>query len=411
MPELRRLLAPDVAPLREGRARRLIGSEFASLIGDGMVLTAMPFAVVAIGGGALEISVVLAAQGVGLAGTVLLGGVVGDRFARRRVMVFADVLRLVPQAIVAALLLTGNASLWQLVAAQVVHGIGTGLFMPASVAIVPDAVSGPLVQPTNALKQVGRAVASAAGPALGAVACVIVGPGLALGADAATFAASAILLAGIPALRREPTVERGWLAELREGWAAFRARPWMQSVTVQFTVVNALVLAPFYVFAPVTAEDSLGGVGGWAFLLSALAIGETAGGFLATRWRPRRPLVVATVVFAVWVAPLILLAIVAPLPLIAVALVAAGFGQAVFAALWETTLQSHVGEAERSRLSSFEMFGSLAFVPFGFVIGGVVEQTVGAGAGLLGGAVLLAVSAAIVAALPSVRGLRAVEFD
>ena len=142
---------PDLSPLREGRARRLIGSEFASLIGDGMVLTAMPFAVVAIGGGALEISVVLAAQGVGLAGTVLFGGVVGDRFARRRVMVFADVLRFVPQGIVAVLLLTGNASLWQLVAAQVVHGIGTGLFMPASVAIVPDAVSGPMVQPVSSM--------------------------------------------------------------------------------------------------------------------------------------------------------------------------------------------------------------------------------------------------------------------
>jgi len=396
--------------MRESRARRLIGSEFASLIGDGMVFTAMPFAVLAVGGGALEISVVLGAQGLGLAGTVLFGGVVGDRFARRSVMVFADVLRLVPQAVVATLLVAGHASFGQLVATQLVHGIGTGLFMPASVAIVPDAVRGELVQPTNALKQVARAIASALGPALGAGACAVVGPGLALGADAATFGVSAVLLAGIPARRREPS-GTGWLDELREGWAEFRLRRWMQSVTVQFTVVNALVLAPFFVFAPITAQERLGGVAGWGLLLTALAVGEAGGGFLATRWRPERPLVAATAAFAVWVVPLLLLAVLAPLPLIGVALIAAGFGQAVFAVLWETTVQSQVGEAERSRLSSFEMFGSLAFVPFGFVVGGLVEQTIGAGAGLIGGAILLGTSAAVVVALPSVRSLKAVDFD
>ena len=360
--------------------------------------------------GGLGISVVLGAQGLGLAGMVLLGGVVGDRFPRRSVMVFADGLRLVSQGVVAVLLIVGEASVWQLVVAQLVHGIGTGLFMPASVAIVPDAVAGELVQATNALKQVARAIASALGPALGAGACAVVGPGLALGADAVTFGASALLLSGIPARRRKPS-GKGWLDELREGWAAFRLRRWMQSVTVQFTVVNALVLAPFFVFGPIRAEETLGGVAGWGLLLTALAVGEVVGGFVAARWRPERPLVAGTAVFGVWVLPLILLAALAPLPLVALALIGAGFGQAVFAVLWETTVQSQVGEAERSRLSSFEMFGSLAFVPFGFVVGGIVEQTMGAGVGLIGGAILLGASATLVVALPSVRSLKAVDFD
>lgn len=141
--------------LRERAVRLVVGADLASLVGTFMVLAAMPFAVLSIGGSAVWVAAVLAAQGLSLAAFLPIGGVLGDRFPRKSVMIAADLLRLGSQAVLAVLLLTGSASLWQLVAAQVIHGIGTGLFMPAASAIVPDAVRGEAVWTIPGLTETG----------------------------------------------------------------------------------------------------------------------------------------------------------------------------------------------------------------------------------------------------------------
>jgi MFS family permease len=396
----------NLAPLRDREARRLIGAEFASLTGDGMVLTAMPIAVLSIGGNGFQLALALAAQAAGVAAMLPIAGVVGDRLPRRGVMVRADLLRFFPQIAIAVLLLTGDASYWHLLLAQVIHGIGTGLFMPASLAIVIETVGEERAAATNGLKQVGRAVAMIGAPAFGASACAIVGPGLAMAVDAGTFAASAALLRGLPVRAPRVGETTGFRRELRDGWRAWRSIPWLQVVTVQYTIVNALVAAPFYIFAPISAEGHFGGVDGWAFLLICLAAGEVIGGVGATSWRPFRPLVAGTVAMAVWMVPLVLLAILAPLPVVGFAMLAAGVGQGVFVPVWETTLQDQVEGETLARLSSFDMFGSLVFVPVGFAAGGIAEETIGATPGLLGAAGLLLVLSAVVLAFPCVRQLQ-----
>jgi MFS family permease len=407
-------LRSDAGALRDGRVRRLVGADLSSLTGDFMVLAAMPFAVLSIGGSGSQVGLALAAQGAGLALALPVGGVLGDRFARRSVMVGADALRFVSQGLIAILLITGEASYWQLIVGQLVHGTGTGFYMPSSTSIVPDVVVAGAVQPTNGLKTVARAIAGAGGPALGALAIAVLEPGVVLGADAVTFLVSAFLLSGLPGWTgRVATSQRSFVAELRaslaelgEGWREFRALRWMRSVTAQFAAVNALVIAPFFVFGPTLSAESLGGAGAWALILTALALGEFLGGAAAISLHPARPLVTAIVAFLAWVPALLLLSVLAPVPVIAGAAVFAGVGQAIFAVLWETTVQTHVAEGQRSRLSSLEQFGSLALVPFGFAIGGWMLEAIGAVPSMIGGAAFLAGASVLVIALPSVRQIR-----
>lgn len=176
-------------------------------------------------------------------------------------------------------------------------------------------------------------------------------------------------------------------------------------MTVEFTLINALVIAPFYVLGPVVAEASFGGADGWAVMLGALAIGQFIGGIRTMGWRPQRPLVAAALLFTLWSIPLALLGGQAPLALIALGTAAAGAGQAAFAVLWDTTLQNKVAPGQRSRLSSFDQLGSLSFVPLGFLLGGWVEETIGARAAFVGGAVFLLVSLAVVITLPWIRSV------
>jgi predicted MFS family arabinose efflux permease len=380
-----------------------------------MVLAAMPFAVLSIGGSPGWVAGVLAAQGLSLAFFLPVGGVLGDRFARKSVMVAADLLRLGSQSIIAVLLLTGNASLWLLVVAQVVHGIGTGIFMPSASAVVPDAVRGDSVQGTNALKVMVGSVAMALGPAAGAAAVALTGAGLAMAADGATFAVSAILLSGLVVSEKASDLGaavgflaglRRWGEELRSGWREFWTLRWIRWMTLQFTLVNAVVIAPFYVFGPTAAEKWFDGAGSWALILVGLGLGEFIGAVAGLKWRPTRPLVAATLVFCLWAIPLIVLANQAPLLFVVAATGVGGIGIATFVVLWETTVQTHVRFEARSRVSSFEQFGSLAFVPLGFLLGGWLQEGIGTSAGLHLGAVVLIFASGAVLLAPSVRRLR-----
>src|SRR5439155_11102124 len=135
----------------------------------------------------------LSIVGIGMALPMVLlllpGGVVSDRYDRRRVMLWADGVRAAAVAALAALVLVGGLRFWELVALVAVYGIGTAFFTPAFEAIVPDLLPSSDLPAANSLDQFVRPIAlRLAGPMVGG-ALVAAGPGLAFAVDAATFAA------------------------------------------------------------------------------------------------------------------------------------------------------------------------------------------------------------------------------
>ena len=85
---------------------------------------------------------------------------------------------------------------------------------------------------------------------------VAVGPGWAIGIDAATFGISAVLVL----TSRAPRTGRGAgrtapLSELREGWQEFRSRQWVWVIVAQFALVNLCFSPCVYVLGPVVAKQ------------------------------------------------------------------------------------------------------------------------------------------------------------
>jgi MFS family permease len=400
----------DLSPLREGQLRRLVLAQLTSTAGDFMVLAALPFAVFSIGGSVGQVGIALAAQAVVLASLLIVGGIVGDRLPRRSVVVGADLLRFASQGVVAVLLISGGAEFWQLLCAQAVLGAGTAFFMPAMNGLVAQAVPLERLQQANALRGMTSSSAGVIGPALAAAVLAASGPGWAFAVDALSFLISAALLARLRLSAQDPPDrERSVISDLIEGWTEFRRRTWVWVVVAEFALLNTFVFAPFFVFGPTVAMESLGGPGAWAGILAAMGLGELAGGLVALSWRPARPLLAATLAMGLWTAPLLLLAILAPVGLVAVGAAAAGFSLAVFGALWETTLQAHIPANLRSRLSSYDLLGSLGLLPVGYLLGALVQDGVGAEPGLIAAAGIIAVATFIVVAVPSVRELKRVE--
>lgn len=391
---------------------RLVQAQFASGVGRFMVLAAMPFAVFSIGGSTGQVGIALACEAGVYVSLLVVGGVVGDRVPRRSVLVAADLLRFGSQGTVAVLLILGDAAFWQFLVAQVLSGAGAAFFSPTMTGFVRDVAPEEGLQKVNGLRKMADAAAAIAGPALAALLVAGAGPGWAFGIDALTFLVSAVLLIGV---RARPDAVAGrargeggfsMAASIREGWAEFRSRTWLWAVVLEFAVVNALVIAPFFVLGPGMAASAVGGAPGWAIILCALAAGEAMGGVIGLIWRPARPLVAASLAATLWAPPLLALAILAPMPLVAVAALVGGAGNALFGVLWETTLQGHVPARRLSRVMSYDELGSSGVLPVGYVVGGATVGVFGPSVALVGGVAVLLVATTAVLAVPSVRALR-----
>jgi len=379
----------------------VFGAALASELGDGVIPVALAFAVLDLTGSPTDLGIVLGARTLALVAALLIGGVLADRIGQRAVMIGADLVRLAGQATIGVLLVTHAGTVWEIAASQALLGAASGFFNPASSGLLP-AVAGEHLQEANALRGMAMAGGNIIGPLLGAALVLAAGPGEALLLDAASYGVSALLLSRVTVQRREAVAARSFLSELREGFAEVRSRTWVWTTVVTASLSNALA-ASFPVLGAVVAKRELGGAGAWGAILTAQAVGFLIGGTTLLRLKPRRPLLVGTLACATAGLPPVLLAAPAPVALIAVAAGLAGIGAMVFNTLWETTLQQHVPVQARSRVSSYDWFGSLAIQPLGYVLIGPLAGAVGVSTALY---VCGALEFALVVALASVRDVR-----
>jgi hypothetical protein len=84
----------------------------------------------------------------------------------------------------------------------------------------------------------------------------------------------------------------------------------------------------------------------------------------------------------------------------------AGFGFEIFNVLWNTALHTHVDPTALSRVSAYDVVGSLALVPLGEVLAGFSVEAFGAPFTLLLAAAAIVLPTAAVLFVPEVRHLR-----
>jgi hypothetical protein len=174
---------------------------------------------------------------------------------------------------------------------------------------------------------------------------------------------------------------RSFVADLREGWDAFRSRTWLWSFVAWFSFGN-LLFGCWQVVGPLVAQRDLGGAGPWGLIIAASGAGGVVGGLLALRARPRRPLLFAALGLSIFFVPLALLALRLPAPLIALGAVTSEIGMVLAISVWESTMQRHVEPEALSRVSAYDWFGSLAFLPVGLAVWGPVAEAIGYGSAL-----------------------------
>ncbi|OON77357.1 MFS transporter [Streptomyces tsukubensis] len=376
-------------------------------LGSQGALIAAAFAVLESGGDGGDVGLVAAARTLPLVLFLLIGGAVADRLPRHRVMVAANALNCVSQAVFAALVLAGEARLWQMMLLAALGGTGQAFFSPASEGMLLSTVDGEQAGQAFALYRMAMNGAGIGGAALGGALIAIVGPGWVLAVDAAAFALAGGLRAFLDVRHIRPREPGGgMLADLREGWREVTGRSWLWAVILQFAVVNAVVGAAEAVFGPLVARESLGGPGPWGFALAAFGAGTVGGAVVMMRWKPRRLLLAGTLC----VFPLALPSAALALPLhvapLTVVMFFCGVSVEVFGVSWMTALHQEIPEEKFSRVSAYDWLGSLAMLPLATALAGPVESSFGISPALWGCSALVVLLTAAVLLVPDVRNLR-----
>ncbi|MGN6797793.1 MAG: MFS transporter [Gaiellaceae bacterium] len=390
--------------LRERNVRLLVVSGAADALGNNMAAVALAFAVLQIGSTA-DLGYVFLAREIPMVIFLLAGGVWADRVSRQGLLVFGKFASGSAQAMTAALFLTHHATVWRVAVLQVVFGVSSAFTRPASTGLIAQAVTHAHLQEANALLDLSRSTLQVVGPALGGLIVATSKPGWALAVDAASF----FVVAALPLLLHIPSSERParnrMLHELREGWTEFTARTWLWTMVASFGLFQLTLFPALLVLGPSVAKAHLGGAKSWGLILAFQGVGSILGGLSALRLRPRRPLVVASLLCVPIALVLALLGAAAPVPLLCAAGLVASWGLTCGDIIWFTTFQLQVPDHLMSRLSSFDWFGSVALNPLGYALVGPLANTLGVATTLYCAAGLNALISVAVAVSPAVRGL------
>jgi MFS family permease len=398
-------LPAALGPLESRDFRRYFAASVTNAVGGWASMVALSFGVLG-RGSATDLGLVFLAREIPLVVFVLAGGVWADRWSRRSILVWTNVLACGAQGLTAAALLAG----WPLgviAAAQIVGGGAQAFSRPASTGFIQELVPTEQLHQANGLNSLSWSSVSFIGAGIGAVLVEGVGPGWALAVDAATYGGAALLLAGIRhGARTRPNAETSPLADLRDGWRAFRSYSWVVAMVISFGIYQLTLFPALEVLGPLVAKNHLGGAGAWAVILIAGAVGSLVAGVANLHATPRRPLVVTIAGSSLIAVQLALLGVVAPVWVIAAAAFVGSVGLVLSDNVWFTTLQANIPEDQLGRISSFDWLGSIALNPIGYALVGPLAAATSVRAVLIGSAAIMAGSSAAVAAVPSVRELR-----
>ncbi|HEU5348412.1 MAG TPA: MFS transporter [Ktedonobacterales bacterium] len=406
---------PDSTPRHQGWRggllrvrdfRLLLAGQMVSTVGDMFYAVALPWFVLSSGGSPRDLGIVLAAYGIPRAGSVLLGGSLSDRMQPRRMMLVADIARAVLVGALAAIALLDMHTLWILCAIAAPLGAFEGIFLPASMAILPSILSDDELQAGNSINMATVQVSTLAGPSVGGVIVAAVRSGVAFAIDAATFVVSALALAGMrgtraamptpgiaadtenddtpaTAMPTETAANGATLAptepEPKTFWALLRTSRLLQTGLAVSIVANLAFGGLVEVALPDLAHGPLhAGATGFGLMLSTFGAGALAGSLIGGTMGklPRRALIALLLSLAqgIFVA---ITPFTGGLAGAAITMGVWGLFNAMSNVLLITLLQQQMPRALIGRIMGAFMFANFGLYPISVAVGGVVVDHFG----------------------------------
>jgi MFS family permease len=399
-------LAPSARPVRLGALRhrdfRLFWiGQLISQIGTWMQSVGQAWLVLELTQSPLQLGFVSALQFTPILLLSPVGGVLSDRFAKRRVLLISQTAMQLQAFVLAALVWSGRIQYWHVAVLALIYGLGRAIDIPARQSYITDLVGRSDLANAVALNSVVMNGARIVGPAVAGLLIAAFGVALAFFLNGVSFVA---VLVALVAIRTEGRPDAGRLG-IREGVLgalSYAAATPPVAFTLGLMVVVSLLVLNFNVVVPLVARDVLNqGAHGFGLLMSALGAGAVAGAFgVALFRRGQPPLAFLVASGATLCAGLVALALVGHFAVAALVLALLGCSQILFTTGCNTTLQLIAPNELRGRVMGLYTVTFAGMTPFGSLLVGYVAEhhgvrtacAAGGAIGLLGVAVLVLVA-------------------
>lgn len=311
----------------------------------------------------------------------LVGGIVSDRYSRRRILLVTQTASLVQALLLAAMVLTDHFKVWEIITLSVVLGIINAFDVPARQPMIHQMLNDK-EDLTNALALNSAMVnmARLIGPALSGIALQFYGAGICFLLNAVSFMAviASLLLMRLPETPA-PAEKKKAAAQLKEGFEYLKQTPAISTILLMLGIMGLFVF-PYDTIIPVFTKvifkgdaatfgyiNSFNGLGA---IVSTLFLASLKKGSNLKSW-----LVVGGIITGIG---MIAFSHMSYFPLAMVFAVVFGFGVMLQNTICITVVQVESAPEMRGRMMSYIALAYFGMLPLGSLIVSAVSQWIGA---------------------------------
>jgi MFS family permease len=398
--------------LRHRNYRLFLGGQLVSTIGTWMQSLAQPWLVLQLTHSAFLVGLVLALQYLPVLGLAPIGGLIADRFPKRRVLQLTQAAFMVPALFLFIVSWTGVVTYWMVLLAALAWGLVQLVDVPTRQAFAVEMVGREDLMNAIALNSSVWNAAAVIGPALAGVVIAFLGVPICFLINAVSYLA---VIGGLALMRNLPTLlpdlaRQPLQQRMMEGARYVRRDPVVGAMLIVVGVfslfaMNRLTLMPLF------AEDVLHvGAVGFGLLMGSLGLGSLMGALTLALVAPQPSGRRQFWVGVCWALALLGFSFSRLLALSMALLFVAGFCQMWFLATANTRIQTATPDRLRGRVMAFYAQAVMGVAPLGATQAGALASFVGAPAAMaVGAAIAGLVIVGIRVAWPSVFTLEPSE--
>jgi MFS family permease len=393
-------MSPTFRALRNRNYRVFYAGGVVSNIGTWMQRVAQDWLVLQLSGNSgVALGVTVALQFLPMLLFGPWGGMLADRYSKRKLLVVTQAFMGVVALALAVLDLTGVVQVWHVFVLAFLLGLGAAVDNPTRQSFVIEMVGKDDLPNAVGLNSASFNLGRVIGPALAGLLIELFGTGPVFLLNGLSFLAVIFALTRMHADELEPAPRAGrGPGQVLEGIRYVRSRPDLVTVLALVFFVGTFGLN-FQMTTALMATEVYGkGAGEFGLLGSIMAVGSLTGALLAARrGRPRlRLLLLSALLFG---AVEVLAGLMPTYVAFAVILVPVGLTALTFITAANATVQLGVDPVMRGRVMALYMAVFFGGTPFGAPLVGAVAETFGARWSLISGGVISATAAVVAAVL------------
>lgn len=364
-------------PMKNKNIRYLWWGQMVSELGDSFHSTALGFYILALTGSSSLLGLVEAFLLIPRIFLSMVAGVAADRYDRKKIIIYTDLIRGIILLIFGVLAITGLIKIWMILLLTFILGATAPFFEPALQSIKPDLVKKDQLLKTNALFQFSSTGIWTVGRALGGILVQYVGAPLLILFNGISFMLSGFSeqLIEVPPHHHNVS-QKSFLSDIKEG---FRYAYKMKGLRVQYTFIlflNFMSKIGMILTIPFFAYHFDKGPSLYASIMVISTLGFMTGSKLVTHFhfvRFKRATVYVLLMVGVGLTKAVY-PLTENLFLIGLSFFISGTMIAIANIIGSTVLQVRIERQMRGKVYGFRRTMNTALLPLGALLGGVLGE-------------------------------------